>query len=117
MMAFGRDQILPPGDIEKVVAYVRSLSAPSAAGDVEAGKAIFAANCASCHGEEGKGNVEFGAPDLTDQIWTHGGDPRSIYDSVWGGRQGLMPTWEARLSDVDRKILVLYLIDLRSPKP
>ena len=28
-----------------------------------------------------------------------------------------MPTWEGRLSPLDRKILALYLVDLRSPKP
>jgi cytochrome c oxidase cbb3-type subunit 3 len=28
-----------------------------------------------------------------------------------------MPTWEGRLSALDRKILALYLVDLRSKKP
>jgi len=32
---------------------------------------------------------------------------------VWGGRQGQMPSWEGRLSLLDRKILALYLLDLR----
>jgi cytochrome c oxidase cbb3-type subunit 3 len=32
---------------------------------------------------------------------------------VWGGRQGQMPSWEGRLSPLDRKILTLYLFDLR----
>ena len=117
MMPFGRDQILPRADIDNVVAYVRSLSAPAATGNVEAGKAVYAANCASCHGDDGNGKADLGAPDLTDQIWIYGGDQKSIYDSVWAGRHGLMPTWEARLSSIDRKILVLYLIDLRSRKP
>jgi len=95
---------------------VRSLSAPTPdvpADKLAAGKAVFAANCASCHGDEGKGSTELGAPDLTDQLWIYGGDPQSIYTSVWGGRQGHMPTWEARLSPVDRKILALYLFDQR----
>jgi hypothetical protein len=26
-----------------------------------------------------------------------------------------MPTWESRLSALDRKILALYLVDLRKP--
>jgi cytochrome c oxidase cbb3-type subunit 3 len=119
MMAFGRDKILPREDIENVVAYVRSLSVPVAANEatsqaIEAGKAIFSANCVACHGSEGKGNTELGAPDLTDKIWIYGaGDAQSIYNSVWGGRQGHMPTWESRLSSLDRKILTLYLLDLR----
>jgi cytochrome c oxidase cbb3-type subunit 3 len=122
MLAFGRDQVLKRDEIENVVTYVRSLSTPVAAGAaqakaVEAGRAVFAANCASCHGDEGKGNPELGAPDLTDNIWLYGGDEQSIYTTVWGGRQGHMPTWESRLSALDRKILTLYLVDLRTVKP
>jgi cytochrome c oxidase cbb3-type subunit III len=118
MPAFGRDGLLPHADLENVVAYVRSLSAPTPdvpADKLAAGKAVFAANCASCHGDDGKGNTEVGGPNLTDQFWIYGGDPQSIYTTVWGGRQGHMPTWEARLSPVDRKILALYLFDQRMP--
>jgi cytochrome c oxidase cbb3-type subunit 3 len=111
--------VLKRDEIENVVAYVRSLSAPIAAQAkaAEAGRAVFAANCASCHGDAGKGNPELGAPDLTDNIWLYGGDEQSIYMTVWGGRQGHMPTWESRLSALDRKILTLYLVDLRTVKP
>jgi cytochrome c oxidase cbb3-type subunit 3 len=121
MPAFGRDSILPRGDIETIVAYVRSLSnsggADSPADKIEAGKAVFAANCIACHGDAGQGNAELGAPNLTDQVWIYGGDRLSIYTTVWSGRQGHMPTWEARLSGLDRKILALYLVDLRVPNP
>lgn len=121
MLAFGRDGVLPRGDIENVVAYVRSLSNPAGidapADQVAAGRAVFAANCVACHGEAGRGNTELGAPNLTDQVWIYGGDRLSIYTTVWGGRQGHMPTWEARLSGLDRKILALYLVDLRVPNP
>ena len=118
MPAFGRDGMLARADIENVVAYVRSLAAPTPdvlADKLAAGKAVFAANCASCHGDDGKGSTELGAPNLTDHFWIYGGDPQSIYTTVWGGRQGHMPTWEARLSSVDRKILALYLFDQRMP--
>lgn len=117
MPAFGRDGILQRNDIEKVVAYLRSLSGASGAqaGDVTAGQKIFADNCASCHGEDAKGNSETGAPNLTDRFWIYGGDPQTIYTTVWGGRQGHMPTWEARLSPVERKILAIYTADLRKP--
>jgi cytochrome c oxidase cbb3-type subunit III len=119
MPAFGRDQILKRGDIEKVVAYVRTLSDPSAAkdappGEIAAGKAIFAANCVACHGDDGRGKTDVGAPDLTDEFWIYGGDPHAIFTTVWGGRQGHMPTWESRLSPVERKILALYVFDHRA---
>ncbi|MBN8955438.1 MAG: cytochrome-c oxidase, cbb3-type subunit III [Rhizobiales bacterium] len=118
MPAFGKDGMLPRADIDKVIAFVRSLSHPGAK-DIDpakaaAGKDLFAANCASCHGEDAKGNVEVGAPNLTDAFWIYGGDAKSIFTTVWGGRQGHMPTWENRLSELDRKILALYLVDLRS---
>ncbi len=119
MLAFGRDQMLPRKDIDNVGAYVRSLSGPvkdETAQTIEAGKAVFAANCASCHGENGKGNIEMGAPDLTDAAWIYGGDADSIHRSISGGRQGQMPAWENRLAPLDRKILTLYLVDLRNAK-
>jgi cytochrome c oxidase cbb3-type subunit 3 len=118
MPAFGRDQILPRADIENVVSYVRSLSgnaAPNAeqADKIKAGKEIFAANCASCHGDDARGNAEAGVPNLADKFWIYGGDVETVYATVWGGRQGHMPTWESRLSPLDRKILTLYVVDLR----
>jgi cytochrome c oxidase cbb3-type subunit 3 len=120
MPAFGRDQILQRTDIENVVAYVLSLSDPKAepvAGNAEAGKAVFAANCVVCHGSDAKGTADVGAPNLTDQFWMYGGDETSIYNTAWGGRQGHMPTWESRLSPVDRKILTLYLVDRGKLRP
>lgn len=117
MLAFGRDQVLNRQQINQVVAYLRSLSPSSkdAAGTAEAvaaGKELFAANCASCHGEDAKGNVELGAPNLTDDFWIYGGDPQAIFTSIYGGRQGHMPHWEGRLSPTERKILTLYVRDL-----
>jgi cytochrome c oxidase cbb3-type subunit 3 len=120
MPAFGRDQVLQRADIENVVAYVLSLRNPEAkplAGNAEAGKAVFTANCAVCHGPDAKGKTEVGSPNLTDRFWMYGGDENSIYNTVWGGLQGHMPTWESRLTPVDRKILALYLVDLRKPRP
>lgn len=122
MLAFGRDGMLQRPDIDAVVAYVRSLSDMSLASDkptadkITAGKTVFANNCASCHGPDAKGNPAAGIPNLTDPYWIYGGDEQTIFASVWGGRQGHMPTWEGRLSEVDRKILTLYLLDLRKPQ-
>jgi cytochrome c oxidase cbb3-type subunit 3 len=117
MMAFGRDGILKRDEVEDVVAYVRSLSDQKVARDtptprLDAGKALYAANCVSCHGDEAAGKTDVGAPDLTDRAWIYGGDLQSVYSTVWNGRQGKMPAWEERLSAVDRKILALYLTDL-----
>ena len=117
MLAFGREGMISHEDIENVVAYVRSLSNQPGlpAERVTAGKEVFAANCASCHGENGAGQADVGAPNLTDAFWIYGGDEEAIFNTVWNGRQGHMPTWESRLSVLDRKILALYLVDLRKP--
>jgi cytochrome c oxidase cbb3-type subunit 3 len=122
MPAFGRDSMLKRDEMENVVAYVTSLSksgaAKGAAADkVAAGKAVFAANCAACHGPEAKGNPEVGAPNLTDHYWIHGSGEDALYAAVWGGPQGHMPSWEGRLSPLDRKILTLYIVDQRKPRP
>lgn len=122
MPAFGRDGILKRDEIENVVAYVRSLSDTKAASTipaatVEKGKAVFAANCAACHGPEAKGNPEVGAPNLISHYYMHGRDEWSLYTDVWGGLKGQMPGWEGRLSPVDRKILALYLVDLGKKRP
>ena len=119
MPAFGRDQMLPRADVLKVASYVYSLSNPGSKEvdpkNVEAGQKLFAANCLSCHGENARGNPELGAPNLTDKFWIYGGSLETIDTTIWGGRQGHMPTWESRLSDLDRKILTLYLLDKRMP--
>lgn len=121
MPAFGASQMLPAADVEKVALYVRGLSEPSVATNakpdaIDAGKKLFAANCAGCHGDDGKGKTDVGAPNLTDKFWIYGGGAESVWASIWNGRQGHMPTWEQRLSAVDRKILALYIVDLRDPK-
>lgn len=120
MPAFGHDEMLSRNEIESVVIYVRGLSGSvasttTAEAVISQGRAIFSENCASCHGDEGRGNIEVGAPNLSDDFWIYGGDPQSVFTTVWAGRQGLMPTWEGRLSEIDQKILTLYLIDLKAP--
>ncbi len=118
MPAFGRDRMLDRNAIRSVTAYVRSLSGPAAAEGVssetlQTGKEVFAENCAACHGEDGRGMQELGAPDLTDDFWIYGGDMQSVYTTIFNGRQGHMPHWEGRLTDIDLKILTLYVLGLQ----
>lgn len=111
MPAFGRDGILKPDQISAVADYVRSLSGlPAEQGaDLALGKKVFADNCAVCHGPEGKGNREVGAPNLTDKIWLYGPDKATIMQGVQNGRGGVMPAWEGRLSDPIIKALTVYV--------
>ncbi len=124
MQAFGSDGILDRKQILDVVSFVRSLSgaepegtAPSDPSALAAGGEVFAENCAACHGEAGTGNVELGAPNLSDDFWIYGGDRGAVFTTIQDGRQGYMPHWEGRLSALDRKILTLYVLDLGSQEP
>jgi cytochrome c oxidase cbb3-type subunit 3 len=111
MPAFGRDGILKREEIRLVANYVRSLSGLSLRRelDLAAGKATFAANCASCHGDSGKGNQELGAPNLTDQIWLYGSDETTIIETITNGRGGVMPAWTGRLDPTTIKSLAVYV--------
>ena len=112
MPAFGQDKMLSESDIEKLVPYVHALGSGSSASEPKEAHQLFIDNCSACHGEDVKGNTEMGAPNLTDKFWIYGGSEKDIHRTIWGGRQGLMPSWKERLNDVDRKILTLYVLDL-----
>jgi cytochrome c oxidase cbb3-type subunit 3 len=114
MLAFGREGLLTPDAVRDVTAYVRSLSGQELSDQnrarIGAGKEVYdTANCASCHGAEGSGSREAGAPNLNDKYWIYGGDAQSVNTSIFFGRQGHMPHWEGRLSPVDIKVLTLYV--------
>ena len=85
----------------------RSLSGlPAEQGaDLALGKKMFADNCAACHGPEGKGNREVGAPNLTDEIWLYGSDKETIMQGIVNGRGGVMPAWGGRLDEPTIKAL------------
>lgn len=113
MLAFGRDGMLSRDEVRTVAAYVQSLSGAEIAPDAqEAGAELFMDNCASCHGEDGTGMTEMGAPNLTDDFWIYGGDDETLFRTIYGGRQGWMPAWEDRLSEAERKMLTVYIQDL-----
>ncbi len=122
MLAFGRDKMLERADIARLADYVRSLSQPevaavTSADELATGAQLFADNCAGCHGEDAKGMTDAGAPNLADPFWIYGGDADTVRATIHGGRSGWMPAWEGRLSEVERKLLALYVLDLRAQEP
>jgi cytochrome c oxidase cbb3-type subunit 3 len=114
MLAFGRTGLLKRDDIGQVVEYVRSIARldVETGADLGKGKELYATNCASCHGDEGKGMKEVGAPDLTDAIWLYGSSRQAMIETVNNGRGGAMPAWTARLDPVTIKALTLYVHSL-----
>lgn len=112
MPAFGKDGIIPKADIPAVAAYVRTLSGnkPEGNADLAKGQKLFAENCAACHGDEGKGNPDLGAPNLTSKgAWLYGDDEKTIIETITNGRGGVMPAWAGRLDPATIKALTVYV--------
>lgn len=113
MPAFLADEILERAQVEDVATYVLTLNGSFEATEQSArGSVVFAEQCASCHGADGTGNVEFGAPNLADHIWLFGGDLPTIVETVSYSRSGVMPAWSNRLSPGTLKELALYVHSL-----
>jgi cytochrome c oxidase cbb3-type subunit 3 len=113
----GRNGAMPPwgpvlGDagVEAAANYVLQLSGQKYdAAKAAAGKEKYDQFCVACHGPDGKGNQQIGAPDLVhhDSVdsWIYGGDLATIETTIRGGRTGKMPTWGPTLGP-DRLRLV-----------
>ena len=92
MSAYG--EIFTEEEIAQSVAYVQSISGQDHdAGLAAAGAVLFEENCSSCHGEDGMGDREQGAPNLTDAIWLYGGSEEKLTETLVNGRFGVMPAW------------------------
>ena len=113
MPAFGRDGILQPAQVDDVTSYVRTLSRQEGiSASARRGQALFAANCAVCHGPDGKGMRAQGAPNLTDGIWLYGGDRDTIRQTITNSRYGVMPAWNLHLDPVTIRMLAAYVHSL-----
>jgi len=116
----GRLGVMPPHSailggeqgVDNMVAYVESLSGREVdSAKVEAAKPMFAV-CAACHGPDGKGNIFIGAPNLTDNIWLHGGTKGRIRDVIANGRNGRMPAHNEFLGADKSHLLAAYVYSL-----
>lgn len=119
MPRFKTDGVLKDDQISDVADFVLSLNGktPDAAA-VTRGKAIFAEQCVSCHGDNAEGNQELGAPRLANAVWIYGGDKKTIVASINNGRtgEGSMPAWSERLDAATIKMLAVYVHSLGGGK-
>ena len=105
--------VLGDSGVEDVLDYVFSLQGRTlTAGNATAGGAKYAQLCVACHGVDGRGNPQLGAPDLTDDVWLHGGSLAAVRDSIAHGRSGNMPAHSARLGETRVKLLAAYVLSL-----
>ena len=72
------------------------------------GEAIYKTNCVACHGAELKGGI---GPDLTDDVWIHGGSPDSVLKTIRDGvaTKG-MPTWGPILGPDKTRQVAAYVL-------
>ena len=69
MPRFGADGILKPEQIQQVADYVMTLFGTPVPGRTSRrASKMFADNCAVCHGDNGQGNREVGAPRLASHV-------------------------------------------------
>jgi len=112
MPAFGQRGLLTDGQIRALVQYLLKLDGrPHQAEAADEGRALYygAPNCGDCHGSDARGDSDYGAPDLTVNVWNSGGDPQSLYDSIYFGRHRIMPAWRGTLSLEQIRALALYV--------
>jgi len=123
MSGYGRDGFLSREEINDVIDYIQSFQ-PKATNKndedrdadyqlsseaVQRGGVIFQDTCASCHGKDAKGDRSQGAPNLTDNVWLYGGTQEVLFETLWNGRQGVMPNWNKRLDPSTVTALAVYV--------
>ena len=108
MPAYG--EIFTSAEIDAVVEHVVSLSSDDYDSALaEEGSVLFADNCAACHGDEGLGDRDVGAPNIADAVWLYGGDRDALHETVHNARFGVMPAMGQRLADEDVRAVALYV--------
>ncbi|OJX28243.1 MAG: cytochrome-c oxidase, cbb3-type subunit III [Burkholderiales bacterium 68-12] len=113
----GRVGVMPPmgaavgtgEDVRNLAQYVLSLSgSPHDSLRASLGKPLFAA-CAACHGPDGKGNQDMGAPNLTDDTWLHGWGEAAITAMINNGKTNEMPAQAGKLTEAQLNVLTAYV--------
>ena len=125
----GREGVMPPwgtvltgmgGDnaVLAVATYVRSLSQGGIAQNdyfAVQGKRLYDGVCVACHGVDGTGNTDLGAPDLTDNYSMYGTSIESIMETVNNGRHGVMPAHRGILGETRSRLVAAYVWSMSNP--
>jgi cytochrome c oxidase cbb3-type subunit III len=112
MPGFGLRGVLSEAQIRNVVQYLLQLNGrPYQVEAANDGRAVYygQANCGDCHGPDARGNSDYGAPDLTRNVWNSGSDPQSLYNTIYSGQHRIMPAWRGSLSLEQIRALATYV--------
>jgi cytochrome c oxidase cbb3-type subunit III len=112
MPSFGLRGVLSDAQIRNVVQYLLQLSGrPYGAEAANEGRAVYAGvgTCGDCHGPDARGNSDYGAPDLTRNVWNSGGDAQSLYTTIYFGQHRIMPAWGGSLTLEQIRALATYV--------
>jgi len=117
----GRNGLMPPfasaigGDegVSQMTEYILSLSGREHDAAMAAtAKPVFASLCGFCHGMEAAGKPELGAPNLTDDVWLHGGRREDIVRALNRGISSQMPAHGEILRPAQIHLAALYVYSL-----
>jgi cytochrome c oxidase cbb3-type subunit 3 len=114
MPAFGLTGRLTDAEIRNLVQYLLRLSGrPHQAAAAGEGRTVYfdaaKANCADCHGETAQGNSNYGAPDLTADMWRTGDDAQVFFQAIYFGQHRIMPGWIGTLNLAQIRALAVYV--------
>lgn len=120
MPGFGVRGRLSDGQIGEVVQYLLKLNArPYDVGAANEGERIYYSaalgNCGDCHGSDARGDSDYGAPDLTVNVWNTGGDPNSLFHHIKFGEHHIMPGWLGPLTLEQIRAIAVYVYSMSHP--
>ncbi|HEB91244.1 MAG TPA: cytochrome-c oxidase, cbb3-type subunit III [Deltaproteobacteria bacterium] len=124
-ITYGRNGMMPPfaavigGDegVKDVTEYVLSLSGREHDAErAERGRQTFVTVCSACHMPTGTGNQAIGSPNLTDDIWLHGGRREDIERALKNGITSQMPAHVDMYTPEQIHLVAAYVYSLSAKK-
>lgn len=114
MPAFGTTGRLSEAEIRNLVQYLLQLRGrPYDHAAADQGREVYfevaKANCSDCHGETARGNANYGAPDLSVDVWNSGSDSTPLYNAIYYGQHRSMQGWIGILSLEQIRALAVYV--------
>lgn len=104
---------LDPSEVHDLVEYLLKLNhRPYQAEAANTGERLSfegKTSCRDCHAPDLTGDEDYGAPNLTVNVWNNGGTPQDIYNSIYYGQHRMMPAWRGVLSLEQIRVLAVYV--------